>query len=261
MKGFVDFKQVSSQVLFKTLLDHLNVLYQETEKEIKGEIEGWKFIVNKGKNLFFSPNSDRKGSVVNFFSEAKGVDLREAAFTIKRLFLDEKKIEREIPELTLTYTPEIEKLGLSEATCKDYEIGVPTGRTIMAKKIAFKLYDQSETFMGYIGKKPDGWFYPKGFTRSFLYNGYRSQTDYCILVPDPLDCVMLCQLGFKFSIAIMGLSPTDPQLELLKRYKRILLIHKAPENTVLKLSGHSFVKACTFEITKTTTKEEIKALY
>lgn len=244
------------------------VLDEETKRgELKGFAEGKKtfdFIINQDKNLFFNPKGQEKGSPINFLSEFHGVGLRIAAQTLKNIFLQEsKEPKRPIPELELKYTKEVNALGLTEEICRQYEIGMPQGRSIMAGKIAFKLYDQSGSFAGYIGKevKKDGWFYPKGFRRFFLYNGNRCNSDYCILVPDVLDCVLLFQIGFPYCVSSLGLSPTDDQMEALKRYRRILLIHSAPGNTLARLSKQAFVKVSEIQITAKTTAEEIKQLF
>jgi hypothetical protein len=264
MKGFVHFADISEKVLFKTLLDHLNVCYEETEREMKGEIKGWKFIVNKEKNLFFSPGGDKKGSVINMWSEIHGVSLREAALAISRLFIaPDHTLERAIPELELLYTPELAKMKLTKEICSQYEIGMVKQRSIMSGKLAFRLYDEAKKPLGYIGKevKKDGWFYPKGFRRNFLYNGFRVSGDYCIVVPDALACVRICQLGFPYTVATLGLSPTQEQMEILKRYRRVLLIHPSPGNTLLRLAGQSFVKTSQAEITAETGAWQIKSLF
>ena len=60
-----------SQIPFLKLLNHLNLSYEETEKEYRGE----GFIVSKQKNLYFNPIGEDKGSVINFLAKIKGTDL------------------------------------------------------------------------------------------------------------------------------------------------------------------------------------------
>ena len=264
MQGFINFGKIAEKVLFKTLLDHLNIVYQETAKEMKGKINGWDFIVNKENNLFFSPGNDKKGGVINMWSEVHGVPLREAAFTISRLFLaPDHSLKWENPELELLYTPELTKLHLTKEICGQYDVGLVKQRSMLAGKIAFKLFDKEKKFKGYIGKEinEDRWFYPKGFRRNFLYNGYRVSGEYCIAVPDALACVRICQLGFPYTVATLNSSPTDKQVEEFARYRRILLIHPSPDNTLLRIAGKSFVKACQFKITKETTSGQIESLF
>ena len=63
---YLDFKAISKDVLFKALLDHLNIEYTEKKGELRGEAK-FKFIINIEKNLFLCPgNSEVKGSVINF---------------------------------------------------------------------------------------------------------------------------------------------------------------------------------------------------
>jgi hypothetical protein len=154
-------------------------------------------------------------------------------------------------------------MKLTKEICSQYEIGMVKQRSIMSGKLAFRLYDEAKKPLGYIGKevKKDGWFYPKGFSRYFLYNGHRVPGDYCIAVSDALACVRLCQLGFPYTVATLGASPTDKQVEEFARYRRILLIHPAPGNTLLRIAGKSFVKAYPLNITADTKADQIKSLF
>ncbi len=114
----------------------------------------------------------------------------------------------------------------------------------MKGKIAFKVYDTDNTPKGYIGKevKKDGWFYPKGFKRDFVYNLKWIDTAYSIVVFKPVYVVQLTALGFPICVALMARSAIEEQVHFLKRFRRILLIHQDGENIALRLSQQSFVK-------------------
>lgn len=259
---YLNFKEVSEKLNWPEVLDWLNVSYEDKGKEIRTE----DIVISKQNKLFFyKKDGTEKGKalgIINYVADQKNIGLRKACEVLISVFLKEHKDpERAIPELSLHYTAEVKALGLTEETCQRYEIGMVKQRSIMAGKIAFKLYD--DQFRGYIGKevKKDGWFYPKGFRRNFLYNGHRISGDYCIAVPDALACVRICQLGFPYTVATLGLAPTAEQVAEFARYRRILLIHPSPGNTLLRLSGKSFIKACEAEITKDTTQEQIKNLF
>lgn len=262
---FLDFNQISQAVLFRDLLDFLNIPYTESKTELRGEVKELKFIVNKNKNLFFSPNlKEARGSVINFLSYLHLVDLREAAEFLKTNFLKEaKEPKREIPELELLYTKEVEKLGITEELAKEFEVGMIKQKSVMAGKIAFKLYDENNNKVGYIGKevKKDGWFFPKGFKRDIVYNLYRRASDYAILVVSPLDVLYLHSLGFTYSLALLGKSATDGQIDLLKTFKRIMLFHPEPDNIILRLSQYCFIKAITLNSVRELSSEEIKKYF
>lgn len=239
---FLDFNEIS-KVPFKTFLDHLNIPYTEKKNELRGECD-FKFIVNLQKNLFFSPQDKNiRGSVINFLSHYKGIPLRDAAKEIKEQHLTEHKPKRTIPELELKYHKFLEDYGITEESAKEFEIGYCSQRGIMAGKIAVKCHTPEGEKLGYIGKelKKEGWFFPKGFKRP-LYNVHRIERLYAIVVPSPLDVVLLHQQGYP-AVSLLGRSMTEEQFETLKEFKRLLILHPEPQNVSLRLGEYCFIKA------------------
>ena len=240
---FLNFAEISKEVKFADLLDSLNIPY--TQKN--GELLGDGFIVNVQKNLFFVPkNDDLKGSVINFLAYQKGIELREAASELKKQFLAKpSEPKREIPNLSLEWHDYIEKRGINPDIAREYEIGFVKQRSIVAGKIAFKVYNNSSQHIGYIGYKldDDKWFFPKGFKRP-LYNSFRlSDNKAVILTVDPFDALRIISLGFKQVTSLLANSMTSEQEEQLKHFKYILLLHNEPKNIVQRLYETSFVKA------------------
>lgn len=242
---FLNFKEISSAIEFTDVLNWLNIPFQKKGKELRGD----GFIVSLDKNLFYCPdNDDLKGSVINFVSHYKKVDLRQAAMLLKSQFLSkriETKPKRDIPNLTLEYDKYIEERRITTEMAKEYEIGYVKQRSIVAGKIAFKIYDHEGNHIGYIGyKSEDGsWFFPKGFKRP-LYNAFRvKDTKSAIVTVDPFDALRIASLGFKQVMSLLANSMTAEQEEQLKKFKYILLFHKEPENIVNRLYQTSFIKA------------------
>ena len=242
---FLNFAEISKAVPFQQLLDSLNIPY--TEKN--GELHGDGFIVNIDKNLFFMPKNDSvKGSPINFLANHKNIELREAASELKNQFLSkqkETKPKREIPNLTLVWHPYLQERGITPEIATEYEVGYVNQRSIIAGRIAFKMYDDSSQHIGYIGFKiEDGsWFFPKGFKRP-LYNTHKLENTKSIIVTvDPFDSLRLVTLGFKQVVTLLANSLTAEQEEQLKRFKYILLFHKEPQNIVTRLHATSFIKA------------------
>ena len=128
----------------------------------------------------------------------------------------------------------------------------------MNGKIAFKIGKH-----GYIGKevKKDGWFFPKGFKRTMLYDPLGLDIYYCILVVSPLECLHLINLGLNYSLTLMAKSATDAQIESLKRFKRIFLIHPEPENITLRLAQYCFIKAVKMNSVRELNSEAVKSLF
>ena len=260
MTEFLDFKEISQRIPFADVLDYLNIAYTRKGKELRGE----GFIIDKEKNLYFNPKGEDKGSVINFFHAHKGGILRDCALELKRQFLNEPKTpKRDIPVLELEYDhPAVSKLGIDEETAEYFDIGYCGRKSIMAGKVAFKIIDHNNEHQGYIGLKDEKWFYPKGFRRDTLYNLFRQKQESVIVVVSVMDVVHIYNLGFSFVIGLMGKSATGAQLELLQRFKRILLLHPEPENIRNRLIELAFVKTPVLsKPIQELTKEDLAALF
>lgn len=243
---YLDFRAISQSVAFNFFLNWLNIPYQEKKGELKGEINNMKFIVNTEKNIFFSPQNDSfKGSIINFYSTFKGIDLRQAAKEIKNQFLPDQENLKEIPNLELVYVESLEtQFGISEETAIEYEVGLVKQRSIMAGRISFKAYDENDDHIGYFGWHPQrkDWFYPKNFTRP-LYNYNRLSSQNVIVTVNPFDCLYLIGLGFSNTVSLVGKTMTARQENLLKRCSLITLFHDEPDNILLRLKRECYLKA------------------
>lgn len=238
---FLDFKEIS-KVDFKKVLDWQQIPYSETQK---GELKGEGFIITPSKGLYFNPTGQDKGSCINWLANHKKIDLREAARLIKAQFIDApKEPKRPLPDLELTYTKEVEALGISEKLANDYELGYAK-HGIMKGKVAFLVRDEKGEKVGYVGLSGDSWFFPKGLHRNWVYNLYRANSDYAICVSGLHEVVLLSGLGFTFAVALGARSATDVQVELLRqRFRRILLFSDGDNlNLISRLSRFCFVKS------------------
>lgn len=242
---FLNFAEISSKILFKDVLDWLNISYQNKGKELRGE----GFIVSIEKNLFFVPDDDSvKGSVINFVAHFKKIDLREAASQLKAQFLSkiEHAPKREIPNLTLEYDDYSKKRLIKPEIAKEYEVGLVKEKSIMAGRIAFKMHDHLGKHIGYIGfsEKDNSWFFPKGFKRP-LYNKQKLEnTNSVIVTVDPFDALrIISSFDIRQVTALLANSMTAEQEEQLIKFKQIILFHKEPVNIINRLYSTSFIKA------------------
>lgn len=266
---YLNFQEISQSIAFKDVLNWLNIPYQTSNKELKGKLNNIEFIVSIEKNLFLNPkNEDEKGSIINFVSLYKDIDLRSAASELKAQFLSENKKQNDknyyrgkqnkqnesektlnekqvqIPELNLEYSDILKASGFTEDFCKEYEFGLCKRKSIMSGKIAFKVKNENGNTMGYVGFSPKDskWHFPKNFKLS-VYNIQRCvEKTSIILVVNPLDCLKIISFGWQQTVAILSPSMTSEQEEELKRFKQILVIHKEPDNIVQRLSQSSFVR-------------------
>src|ERR1035438_8852993 len=107
---FLNFSEISQKISFKEVLDWLNIPYSVYQN---GEIRGEGFIINTVKNLYLNPKGADKGSVINFLSNFKGIDVRSAASELNKRFLTEaKEPKRELPNLELHYCKFLEDKGI-----------------------------------------------------------------------------------------------------------------------------------------------------
>lgn len=239
MSEFLNFGEISSKVLFKDLLDWLNIPYSVYNN---GEIRGEKFIINTGKNLYFNPTGEDKGSIINFLALHKGIDLRSAAKEIKDHFLKEvKEPVREIPNLELHYCPFLKDKGFSEELCKQYEIGLVKQHSIISGRIAFKTYNELGNHSGYVAFHPkkEEWFFPKGFKRT-LYNPAKFKDGEVLVTTDIFTCLNLLSEN-KRAVSLIGKTMTETQEAQLSQFTCIL-VHPEPDNVAVRLMRKTFVK-------------------
>jgi hypothetical protein len=237
---YLNFTEISQKIPFKQVLDWLNVPYSVNQN---GELHGEGFVVNATKNLYFNPTGEDKGSVINFFSKQKGVDLRSAAKELKDQFLSTAKpLKRELPNLELHYCKFLEDKGISEDMAKKYEIGLVKQHSIISGRIAFKMYDENGNHSGYVAYNPksEEWFFPKGFKRT-IYNGNRASSELVhltISIWETLDLLMQDTP----SVSLIGKTMTDIQAEQLSKFFCIIVHHPEPDNIVIRLAKKTFVK-------------------
>lgn len=245
-KEFLNFAEISKAIPFSDVLDWLNISYQKKNKELKGE----GFIVSLEKNLFFSPKDENfSGSIINFVSRHKQVDLREAASLLKHTFLtkSEHAPKREIPNLLLNFDSYFTERHIKPEVVAEYDAGFVSQRSIVAGRIAFKIYDHGGNHCGYIGyKKEDkSWFFPKGFVRP-VYNLHKIKDFKSVIVTtDPFDTLRIITLGFPQAVSLLAKSMTAVQEEQLRKFRFVLLLHPEPENIVSRLASMTFIKAPT----------------
>lgn len=260
----LNFQEISQQVQFRDLLERLEIGYEETDKELKGNFgQNRPFVITKAKNLFLCPYDDKvRGGVINFLSYFRKIGLKEAAAELVKMSAPPKEPKREIPELTLHYTPLLRARGITEELAKEYELGLVKQRSIMAKKIAIMIHDENGEKVGYIGwSKEGGWFFPKGYHHHYVYNMHRVKTDYAILVACPFEAFHLVSLGFPYTVALISSAVNLEQVFLLSRYKRVLLLFKEPGYIMSKLAKQSFVKAPQIENVADLTAEQVKSFF
>lgn len=264
-----DFAAICQQVPFISLIQTLNLEHKIEGKTIKlpdaiVTLNGSK----AGNDIFKFKGEDKGGSIIDYAMHALGLKSKlKAAQWLSETFLGTKEQKKDIPELTLTYDPYLAAIGISEKIAEDYQVGLVKGHSVMSGRISFKLIDKDNTHRGYIGfdatgKKKVKWYVPEGTKIDDMLFNYnrRNGGDYCILAENPLEAVYLCSIGFPFTLGLITRSITNAQLELMKVFKRVIVIGETPTAHALGLISVCFTKiAQTPVIGKT--HDDIKALF
>jgi hypothetical protein len=244
MAAYLDFAAISKQISFEQLLNWLNIPFSKKGKELIGK----NFVVNIEKNLYLNTSdTEQRGSIINYLSHHKEIDLRSAALEIKHQFLvDKPKEEKKLPDLELHYTDQLLSYGINEDIAKTYEIGLVKQKSIMAGKISLKVYNPDNSVAGYIGYNiKDGWFFPKGFKRPVWNLNRLFNEDFIFLVANPFDALKIISMGYPHTACLLGNSMTDDQLKQLQsmpNLQSIHLLHKDPMNIVGRVAKHLFIR-------------------
>lgn len=244
MGTYLDFNLISKSVKFSQLLDWLNIPFTDKGTELIGK----NFVVNVEKNLYLNTsNKEERGSIINYLSHHKEIDLRAAALEIKHQFLmTPPKEEKKIPDLELHYTEQLLSYGITKEIAEQYEIGLVKQKSIMAGKISLKVYNENNSVAGYIGYTvKDGWFFPKGFKRPIWNLNRLFNEDFIFLVVNPFDALKIISLGYPHTACLLGNSMTDDQfiqLQSMPNLQSIALLHNEPMNIVSRVAKHLFIR-------------------
>lgn len=244
---FLDFKSIAKAVSFKDLLDMLEIPYTE----IKGELRGQGFIVTLKTNRYTNPTGNDYGNVINFVQRHLDMGARDAASWLKKNLLAKEPKQPELPVYTLEYCQELADIGIPEEIATKLEIGKIKNKGYNCGKIGFRVRDINNVPVGYIIYDPKkSEYYPvKQYKHDHIYNlnnvGPKEKT--AILYEDPINAAKHSKVA-PFCIGMTRGNLTEAQVNLLKRFERILIIHhdeKQAQYLVSKLSKFLFVMSTT----------------
>lgn len=138
--------------------------------------------------------------------------------------------------LTLSHEhPEFNQRGLKRETLRAFDAGYWPKEGFLLNCLAVRVHNRIGQPLSYIGRRLNRveenkwgkWKMPPNFPKhSILYNYHRAQPymkKEVIIVEGPWDVMKLWQAGFKNAVALLGVSISQNQMELLKRNKHIIL--------------------------------------
>lgn len=146
------------------------------------------------KNLWYCPKCKKGGNLLKLAMETKGLEWEKAKELLSKAIVQTTKPIAEEINLTydLEYNKYLEDQGIPEALCKEYGVGQPKGRTMLAGCVTFTVHDETGKKVAYYGfqmkdRKPK--FHTSFNPELYLYNLHRIDRDRDVLFTTDL---MLC---------------------------------------------------------------------
>jgi predicted RNA-binding Zn-ribbon protein involved in translation (DUF1610 family) len=182
------------------------------------------------KNLYYCPKCKLSGHIISLVMKTKDIEWQAADLLLSKTQETAKKITQELTmKYELQYNKYLENIGLTEKFCRDYEIGVPKGKTMLAGCVAFTVKDETGLKVAYYGikmkdRKP---VFHKTFNPElYLYNlcnvNFGEKDEPVYFTTDILNCVRMIQEGKQcisnFSLPYLS----NYHLELLQSIEHIV---------------------------------------
>jgi predicted RNA-binding Zn-ribbon protein involved in translation (DUF1610 family) len=183
------------------------------------------------KNLYYCPKCKLSGHIISLVMKTKDIEWQEADLLLSKTQETTKKITHELTmKYELQYNKYLENIGLTEKFCRDHEIGVPKGKTMLAGCVAFTVKDEMGLKVAYYGiKMNDGKpvFHKTFNPELYLYNlcsiNLHEMEKPVYFTTDILKCVKMVQEG-KQCISSFDLPYlSNYHLELLQSIEHLVL--------------------------------------
>jgi len=135
--------------------------------------------------------------------------------------------------LRLRWHPYLEERGVQPGTATEFGVGYYTGSGFLHHRIVFPIHDSAGQLVGYAGRRLDGgaprYLFPAGFQKSQvvfnLHRAVREAAGCAIVVEGFFDCLRVHQAGYPNVVALMGISLSEVQEQLLRqRFPRLALM-------------------------------------
>jgi hypothetical protein len=142
-----------------------------------------------------------------------------------------------LPQLTfslrLHWHPYLDQRAVHPSTAAWFGIGYYAGPGFLHHRIAFPIHDSEGQLVAYAGRSIDGseprYLFPPGFRKSqVVFNLHRAvsgSAGWAIVVEGFFDCLRVHQAGYHNVVALMGVSLSEMQQQvLLERFQQLVLM-------------------------------------
>ena len=189
------------------------------------------------------------GNVLDLVAWLEGCSIREAALRLQEQGwggrasdhqqLTSKGSSSPLPlprlgfSLRLHGHPYLEERGVHPGTASWFGIGYYTGSGFLHHRVVFPIHDSEGQLVGYAGRSLDGgeprYLFPPGFRKSQvvfnLHRAVREAAGCAIVVEGFFDCLRVHQAGYHNVVALMGVTLSEVQEQLLlARFPKLVLM-------------------------------------
>jgi DNA primase len=221
------------------------------------------FGVDTGRNVWAchsasccqARNGKVGGNILDLVACMEVCSIREAALRLRgwsdtsretglrdQLVSKEKRAgcrQEELPKLPFTlrlqWHPYLEQRGIQRQTAAWFGAGYYGGSGFLRGRMVFPIHNERGELVAYAGRTMDGreprYLFPPGFRKSqVVFNLHRAaesaarQGGVAIVVEGFFDCLKVHQAGYGNVVALMGVSVSGRQSELLHTYFRELVV-------------------------------------
>ena len=135
--------------------------------------------------------------------------------------------------LRLRWHPYLDRRAVHPSTVACFGIGYYTGSGFLHHRLVFPIHDSEGQLVGYAGRNLDGseprYLFPPGFRKSqVVFNLHRALRDAAgcaIVVEGFFDCLRVHQAGYHNVVALMGVTLSEVQEQLLlARFPKLVLM-------------------------------------
>jgi DNA primase len=242
---WADFRTIKQSVSMDAVLRKYGINWLRKERgELRGRCplhqgEGRRtFHVNLTKNVFHCFSCQAGGNVLDLAAALEKCTIREAA--LRLLDWDgavpvgppaapKLRGAAQNPPLGFELTgvdhshPYVSQRAITDETARIFQIGVYGGSGMMRGRLVIPIHDEHGILVAYAGRTIDGaeprYVFPPGFHKSLvvfnLHRALRHCSSWVVVVEGFFDCIRVHQAGVPSVVAIMGLSPSARQRDLL----------------------------------------------
>jgi hypothetical protein len=180
------------------------------------------------KNIWYCPECKDKGHIISLIMKIAGIEWNEAKSLLeaKAFAYPTAKIQKELAlEYELQYNKFLEAQVISEEIAREYEIGVPKGKTMLSGCVAFTVHNENGKKVAYYGirmKDLKPVFHKSFNPELYLYNYHRIDPEKDVyFITDMFDCIRTLSSG-RQSVCNFGLPYLSAeQISLLQRLKYV----------------------------------------